>query len=87
MNSVCELLPEQLRKENGGGFGFVCIWRKDNHEDTARKCTVEEWLSMPENFGGEWLIDGGWGGPPGPIKVRWNEDKACWENLGFPPWE
>jgi len=82
---VCSSLPDSLRNENGSGFGFVCIWRIDDEGEDARTCTVEEWLSKPENFGGEWLIDGGWGGPPGPIKVRWDGEK--WQNLGFPPWQ
>ena len=90
--SVCARLNATLRAENGAGFGFVCIWRRkgdplDDGTDHARKCTVEEWLSKPENFGGEWYIDGGWGGPPGPIKVRWDAAAKQWVNCGFPPWQ
>jgi hypothetical protein len=76
-------LTEMLIKEDGGGFGFVCIWRPDDKGDSARKCTVGEWLSMPENQSGEWRIDGGWGYPPGSIHVRWNEADKCWDNGGY----
>ena len=82
-------LSETLRKEDGGGFGSVVICRAKGDPlgddfDSARKCTVEEWLLKPENQSGEWFIDGGWGGPPGPIKVKWDGEK--WINKGFPPW-
>lgn len=79
-------LPEALITENGGAFGFVCIWRADRSGDgdSARHgVTVGEWLSRPENQSGTWLIDGGWGGPPGPIHVRWNEAEKAWENGGY----
>lgn len=76
-----ELLPKQLINESGCG-GFVCIWRKGDRGDVARYgTTVGEFLSHPENQSGTWLIDGGWGGPPGPIHVRWNGTQ--WESGGF----
>jgi len=85
----CAKLPINLRAENGGGF--VCIWRKkddplNDGSDCARKCTVDDWLSIASNCCGEWYIDGGWGGPPGPIKVRWDDVAKQWINCGFPPW-
>jgi len=70
--SVLSKLPESLINESGGGFGFVCIWRKGVYGSSARMMTVGKFLSLPENQSGIWLIDGGWGGPPGPIHVRWN---------------
>jgi hypothetical protein len=73
-------LPESLIAEDGGGFGFVCIWRLGVSGDSARECAVGEFLSRPENQSGAWLIDGGWGSPPGPIQVRWNGVE--WENRG-----
>ena len=85
---VCCLLPPTLARENGGGFGFVCIWRMPRDgSDSARRCTVAEFLSLPENAGGSWYIDGGWGGPPGPIRVDWDEAAQAWRNRGFPPWD
>lgn len=45
--------------------------------------SVESFLSKPENFGGSWMIDGGWGGPPGPVVVRWDEAARCWDQLGY----
>lgn len=84
---VCRLLPPTLVRENGGGFGFVCIWRRGDNGESARRCTVGEFLSLPETRGGSWYIDGGWGGPPGPIRVDWDESVAAWRNRGFPPWD
>ena len=84
---VLRNLPDTLINENGGGFGFVCIWRKDDHGNSSRTCSVGEWLSRAENQSGTWLIDGGWGGPPGPIRVDWDEGAAVWRNRGFPPWD
>jgi len=88
MNNSCKNLNEILRKENGlieqGGIGVV-IWRPDRSQEELEKVSVENFLSKPENCSGEWLIDGGWGGPPGPIKVKW--DGEYWVNFGFPPWE
>ena len=83
MSNPLRNLSPTLIGEDGGGFGFVCIWRDGDHGDSARKCTVGEWLSRPENKSGTWLIDGGWGGPPGPIHVRWNEVEQAWDNGGF----
>lgn len=76
---VLASLPKNLVNENGGGFGFVMIWQGDNEHQWTR--TVGAFLSMPENQFGTWLIDGGWGGPPGPIHVRWNGDS--WESGGY----
>jgi hypothetical protein len=84
MSDVLAKLPDVLIHENGGGYGFVCIWRHgDSTRDSARRCTVEEFLSQPENQSGVWYIDGGWGGPPGPIMVSW--ENGQWINYGFPP--
>ncbi len=84
MSDVLKKLHPTLIAENGGGFGFVCIWRMPRDgSDSARKCTVGDWLSRPENQSGTWLIDGGWGGPPGPIHVRWNEADQAWDNGGY----
>ncbi len=78
-------LPKILVREAGiPGIG-VCIWRHDHSVDIAFKGTVGEFLSKEENQSGEWLIDGGWGSPPGPIKVRWEIDH--WANFGFWPWD
>ena len=87
--SIEDQIGETLSKENGGGYGFVCIWRKSGDplaidgDDAARKCTVGEFLNRLENQKGLWLIDGGWGCPPGAIHVRWNDEKEEWENGGF----
>lgn len=88
MKTIEQQIGEALAKEDGGFFGFVSIWRQkddplDDNSDSARKCTVGEFLSQPKNQAGTWLIDGGWGGPPGPVHVRWNEETKEWENGGF----
>jgi hypothetical protein len=83
MNDALKNLSDNLIEEAGGDFGFVLIWRSGDKGDCARKCTVGEFLSQPENQSGTWLIDGGWGGPPGPIHVRWNDAHQCWDNGGF----
>lgn len=81
--SALKKLPETLINEKGMPNIGVSIWRAGDNGDTCRKCTVGEWLLIPENQSGTWRIDGGWGGPPGPIHVRWNESEQCWENGGF----
>lgn len=86
MNDPLRFLSPTLIAERGIAGNGVAIWRPDrcaDVESSARQCTVGEWLSMPENQSGTWLIDGGWGGPPGPIHVRWDEAQRCWENGGF----
>jgi hypothetical protein len=80
----CCALPEELRNENGGPFGFVAIGRPGQNDDCYRHgVAVEEFLSKPENFGGTWLIDGGWGGPPGPVRVDWLTSESRWQCRGF----
>ena len=96
MRPIADQIGETLANEKGmpdSEGWFVCVWRKDDHSDSSRRCTVGEFLSRPENQRGTWLIDGGWGGPPGPIHVRWNEATNEWENGGYcgrkfhvPPW-
>jgi hypothetical protein len=83
MRSIEEQIGATLANEDGGELGLVCIWREGDNGCVARKCTVKDWLSRPENQSGTWLIDGGWGGPPGPIHVRWAETRQEWENGGF----
>lgn len=88
MKAIEDQIGAALANERGGSFGFVCIWRKkddplNDGSDHARKCSVGEFLSMPDNQKGTWFIDGGWGGPPGAIHVRWNEKTSEWENGGF----
>ena len=82
--SVCKNLPAGLRKESGMPGVGVCIWRDDRSVEFCGETTVEDFLSREENCSGEWFIDGGWGGPPGPIKVHWNG--KVWIDEGFPPW-
>ena len=77
--TIQEQIGEKLSKEKGGRLGFVCIWRErgdplDEGGDSRVEMSVGEFLSIDKNKKGVWLIDGGWGGPPGPIHVRYNED-------------
>ena len=78
-----------LFNERGGGYGFVCIWRQtgdaldDGTEHARHDTSVGEFLSRPENQCGTWRIDGGWGGPPGPVEVEWCDHCRRWINGGF----
>lgn len=88
MRTIEEQIGETLANE--AGMGGVCIWRprtgdpRDYKESSFRQgITVKDWLLDPKNQGGVWLIDGGWGGPPGPIHIRWNKQIQEWENGGF----
>lgn len=86
--NIEQQIGKTLANENGGGLGYVCIWRKKSDDpksehDYTWKRTVAEFLSIPQNQSGTWLIDGGWGSPPGPVHVRWNELTKSWENGGF----
>lgn len=90
MKTIEQQIGEALAKESG--MGGVCIWRmKDDplketdewKDDRLYVGTVGEFLSKKENQIGLWLVDGGWGGPPGPIHVRWNDNVGEWENGGF----
>lgn len=81
MENPTEPLGERLRKEAGmPGIG-VSICRPGRDESHMWNGTVESFLLMPEHQSGTWLIDGGWGGPPGPIHVRWTG--VAWESGGF----
>lgn len=82
MSDALSGLPKTLIEERGMPSLGVAIWRKGENSDLVTT-TVGEFLSRTENQSGRWLIDGGWGGPPGPIAVEWREGK--WINLGFPP--
>jgi len=82
-SDIEEQIGKTLADEGGGEYGFVCIWRIGDNSNSSRECTVKEFLSRPDNQNGTWLIDGGWGGPPGPIHVRWNGELNKWENGGF----
>lgn len=80
-------LPQNLIDEKGmPGVGVAYKWLNGpkGGEVGYFQETVGEWLSRPENQGGTWLIDGGWGGPPGPLRVDWAN--GAWVSRGFPPW-
>jgi hypothetical protein len=81
----CRNLSDTLRNERGMPPIGVAIWRQGDRGDDVNyvTTTVEEFLSKPENQAGTWLIDGGWGGPPGPIHVDWDETAQAWINQGF----
>lgn len=90
MKPIAQQIGETLANESG--MGGVCIWRMnddplketDEWKDEALYIgTVGEFLSKKKNQIGLWLVDGGWGGPPGPIHVRWNDETCEWENGGF----
>ena len=73
-------LPEVLLNERGMPGSGVAIWRLGEPIHYI-KDTVASFLLTTENQSDTWLIDGGWGGPPGPIHVEWIGDK--WVNRGF----
>jgi len=83
MDNIKKQIGENLFKEDGGEFGFVLLWREGSDETIKWMGTVGEFLDIKENQNGTWLIDGGWGGPPGPIHVRYNETTSEWEHGGF----
>lgn len=83
--SAIRKLSDALLDTNKGLGLHVCIWRPDKSVDAKTK-SLRDFLAKEENYGGDWHIDGGWGGPPGPIKVSWDDDESCWINKGFPPW-
>jgi hypothetical protein len=84
-SNPCRTLSQDLCSENGGSFGLVAIFRPGQLGDSVyrRGVTVEQFLCQPENFGGSWLIDGGWGGPPGPVRVDWLDSKSRWMCRGY----
>lgn len=83
MSDTIGHLPGNLRDERGMPGSGVAIWRPDSSADVMWKGTVGEFLSDPANQSGRWLIDGGWGGPPGALAVDWNGYE--WRSMGFPP--
>lgn len=53
MKTIEHQIGKTLADEHGGGFGFVCIWRKegdalDDGSNHARRYSVKEFLSKPE---------------------------------------
>lgn len=77
-----EYLPEFLINESGLNPTIGVEFSRFHSEQVIYHTgTVGEFLSNPINQYGLWLIDGGWGGPPGPRAVRW--DGTRWEDLGF----
>lgn len=85
MSDALREISFTLREERGMGPG-VAIWPSGEAcGDHYHDCSVGEFLSDPINQHGTWCIDGGWGGPPGPIVVRWHKD-GYWENGGYCGW-
>lgn len=84
MSDILRQIHPSLRNERGECVDtfILCIWRPGTTARSfAKGQSVGEFLSNPANQSGTWLIDGGWGGPPGPIHVRWNGE--FWENGGY----
>lgn len=82
---ILSKLPLILIQEIGMKDYGVSITRAGIKGGSLWRGTVGEFLSIPNNQSGSWFIDGGWGGPPGPIRVDW--DGKQWINKGFPPHE
>lgn len=83
-------IPKTLLNERGvPGVGVSYKWlrQREGVEVGYFRETVGERLSKPESQSGTWYIDGGWGGPPGPVRLDWDESGKKWANRGFPPWE
>lgn len=78
---LAEQIGETLANERGmPGLG-VLIWPEGSPEQsTLFSGTVGEFL-LTANRKTVWCIDGGWGGPPGPIHVR--HVGGAWQNGGF----
>lgn len=52
--------------------------RRGEPDIEVRGRTLGEFLAKPENFGGEWLLELGQGGPPGRYVVEWVDDAWVW---------
>lgn len=68
------------RIEDRGLGGYLFVWRRGD-ADGARKAvgvSLGEWLSRPEHFGGQWLIEAGQGAPPGAFCVTWDNEQSAW---------
>lgn len=74
-------LGNSLVEETGMPGVGVNIWRRGEGRWPLWRGTVGAFLSRPEYQNGTWLIDGGWGGPPGPIEVDWVDGR--WVNQGY----
>jgi hypothetical protein len=77
MNSVNHILAETGMPGRG-----ACVSRPDKSEKhwTGDK-SVGALLENPEMQSGAWLIDGGWGAPPGPVCVEWKDGR--WVGRGY----
>ena len=75
-------LGETLFNETGMPPIGVAI-KRDGGDSNFVQESVGLFLSKEENQSGTWRIDGGWGGPPGPIVVKWDPDAKVWINGGF----
>jgi hypothetical protein len=87
-DKVLRAVPRSLLNERGWG-GALCIWRPvGGVEFVLSGSSVREFLLKPEHQSGTWLIDGGWGAPPGPLFVRWENDAwtygGYWTDRGAP---
>ncbi|KKN88154.1 hypothetical protein LCGC14_0252260 [marine sediment metagenome] len=74
-------LPTTLAAETGTLGVGVAIWRRGEGRGPMWKGTVGEFLNRSDYQSGTWLIDGGWGGPPGPIEVDWVDGQ--WVSQGY----
>lgn len=74
-------IGHQLANERGMPGVGVAIWAKDHCiKEVYFQGTVGEFL-LTASRNVVWCIDGGWGGPPGPIFVKFID--GAWSNGGF----
>lgn len=74
-------LSKKIVEERGMPGVGVAIWRRGEDRDDMWRGSVGEFLGRPDRQWGTWLIDGGWGGPPGPREVDWIEGE--WIDQGY----
>lgn len=76
-------IPKQILEEKGMPSVGVCFWREDRREPTKTAKSVKEFLEDPANQKGFWLMDGGWGGPPGPVVLKYHRFMGVWTFHGY----
>ncbi|AMV30785.1 hypothetical protein VN12_01625 [Pirellula sp. SH-Sr6A] len=83
--TIEEQIGEELANQRGGSLSILNFSRPycDTSDSKVQHTgSVADFLMVPKNQSGAWVIEISHQESPSQVAVRWNDETQEWENLG-----